>query len=371
MKRLVSSFFIFVLLFTVSFKYVSAKVISENNGHVVIGQNEVVDDDLFIGSKTAEIDGTVNGDVFVAAETLKITGVVNGNLHAGANTIDLMGKVKGNAYLGGQNVFVTGATIGGSLLIGAATASTDKSTTIGGAFISGAGGLSLDSVIGRGAYLGVGTLTLGDNTKIGKDLYYATGDKQGDAGISEKAKISGNVYKTQVDTQRTEQSKMRGQRFMRDFHVGSTIVSYLGALVIGFLYFNFFAKSFTESAASVSKSFWKSMGVGFLSVIALIPGLIILLITVVGIPVAGIIVLIFMLLGYLAKLVVGLALGNWLQQKFNWKFSLYGSFAFGLFAVYFLKTLPFVGFLTGLVVFLLGLGSLILNTFKFKEKANG
>jgi hypothetical protein len=142
-----------------------------------------------------------------------------------------------------------------------------------------------------------------------------------------------------------------------------TIISFAGALVVGLLYLKLYGKHLTQTSDLVSKSFWKTLGVGFLVTIAFIPGLIILLITVIGIPLAGLAFLMLLLYSYLAKIVVGSAFGNWVSQKYNWKMSTFGSLAFGLLVFYLIKQIHIIGFLTGLVVLWIGLGALTLRIF--------
>lgn len=372
MRKVISSLLIFIFAFFVfSVTKVSAKILTDEKGNVNVAKTEVINDDLFIGTQTAVIDGTVNGDVFIGAQTVKVTGLVNGSLHIGANTVDITGTVKGNVYAGAQNILVSGAKIGGSLLVGGATVNIDKDSTIGGSVLAGAGSLSLDSQVKRSVYVGVGNLTIGADTKIGKDLYYAAGNGQGQASISEKAKISGNTYKSEIKTPEKnvnlETAKKQVPAFLNGVRFVTTITSFLGALIIGFLYLKFFAGHFTQTAGLVSKSFWKALGIGFLVTIALVPGLIILLVTVIGIPLAGLAFLLFLLYASLTKIIVGSALGNWLSQKLSWKTSTFGAFALGLFVIYLLKLIPVVGSLTGLVVFWAGLGAFTLRIFSKSE----
>ncbi len=367
MRKVFSSLLIFIFaLFVLSATKVSAKVVTDQSGgSVTVAKSEVVNDDLFIGAQIVDIAGTVNGDVFIGAKTVKITGIVNGNLHIGANTLDLGGTVKGNVYAGAQNVLVSGSKIGGSLLIGAATVNVDKDSVIGGSILVGTGNLTIDSQIKRSVYAGTGTLTIGGETKIGKDLYYASGNNQ--ANISANAKIAGSTYKSEVKSARGSVNikavKKQIPAVMNTVKLVTTLVSFIGALIVGLLYLKLFGKHFTLSTGIVSKSFWKSLGVGFLVSIAFIPGLIILLITVIGIPLAGLAFLMLLLYSYLAKIVVGSAFGSWISQKLNWKISTYGAFAFGLLIIYLLGLIRVIGFATGLVVLWTGLGALTLRMF--------
>jgi cytoskeletal protein CcmA (bactofilin family) len=369
MRKLLTSLTLFIVAFFVlSVSQVSAKVVNDK-GDYNLPKGEVLNDDLIVGAQTVEIDGTVNGDVFVGAQTVKVTGVINGTLHVGANTIDLGGEITGNVYAGAQSILVNSAKIDGSLFVGSATLTADKESSIGGSLFAGAGAVSLDSSIGRNAYLGAGTLTIGGDTVIGKDLYYGADQNKGQVSISEDATITGNTYKSEVKApQKDVQMATNGFPVIaRALKLSSSIISLIGALIVGFLFLKLFGKKkFTEIAGMVTNSFWKTMGVGFLVTIAIVPGIVILLITVVGIPVAALAFLLILIYIYLAKIVVGSAFGTWITQRVNWKTSVYGAFALGLVAIYILRLIPFVGFIAGLVVLWCGLGAF---TLKLLSKA--
>jgi len=371
MRKILTALLIFAFTFlTLSVTKVSAKTITNENGNVNIGKTEIINDDLFIGAQTVQIDGTVNGDVFIGAQSVKVSGIINGSLHVGANTLDLDGVVKGNVYAGAQNILVNGSSIGGSLLVGAASVSIDKNSSVGGSILAGAGTLSINSQVKRSVYAGTGSLQIGSDTVIGKDLYYAEGN-QGQVNISEKAKIAGSVYKSETITAQKsadmKAAKKQTSPFINGAKVMTGIISLAGALIVGLLYMKLFGQHLAQTSDLVSKSFWKVLGVGFLVTIAAVPGLIILLITVIGIPLAGLALLTLLIFSYLAKIVVASAFGNWAKQKYNWTMSNFGSLALGLAAFYVIKQIPFIGFLAGLVVLWLGLGALTLKIFSKSE----
>ena len=81
MRKIFTSLLVFVFAFFVlSISPVSAKIITDQAGSVVVGKSEVVNDDLFVGAQAVEIAGTINGDVFIGAQTVKVIGIINGNL---------------------------------------------------------------------------------------------------------------------------------------------------------------------------------------------------------------------------------------------------------------------------------------------------
>jgi len=367
MRKLLSSILAFALIFfAFSATSVSAaKIITNDKGTATVAKGEVINDDLFIGAASAEVDGVVNGDVYIGAQNVKVSGIVNGSLHVGAQSFTLDGDVSGNVYVGSQNVTVTGANIKGSLLTGTQTLTIDKTSVVGGSIIAGVAVATIDTQVKRNVIVGSGMLTIGDNARIGKDLTYATGSDKAD--ISSKAKVTGQIFKYEAKTPEPQISPKQTKAFFTTAKIVSETVSYLGMLVIGLIFIKLFGARFAGAVGRITKSFWRSLGVGFLIIIAAIPALIILLVTVIGLPLAGLAILILSLYIFLGKLVVGGAVGNWIAERFHWKINTFWPFALGLLIIYLLKLIPIAGGLIGFVVLLLGIGALALQSFSKSE----
>jgi hypothetical protein len=380
--RIFSSLLIFSFAFLLlSVSKVSARVITVQQGIATISQDEVVNDDLFIAGQTVEIYGTINGDVYAGAQTIRIGGIINGSLHAGGGMVYLGGKISRSAYIGAGNVSVNGAVIGDSLLVGGGTVNIDTNSSIGGSLLAGTGNIAVYSPVGRNMFIGggnvdidstvggevrvgAGSISLGPDARIAKDFYYTVGRDTGTVNISDSATVGGTINKVENKFAGKKDVEQAGKNLPKVFAgIGlvARTISLIGALIIGFLALKLFNKTFSGSANIAAKSFFSSLGVGFLICIAAFPALLILALTGVGIPLAGLLVLILLINIYLAKIVAGLAVGNWLSAKFNWKKpSVYTVFAVGLVVVYLLKMIPFLGFFISLVVLWTGLGSLAL-----------
>lgn len=367
MKKIVTSFVLFILsFFLFSVTSVSARILTSQNGNITVAKGEIINDDLFIGAQGATIDGIVNGDVFIGAQMVRIGGTVNGNLHIGAQTVDITGAVKGNVYVGAQNIILTGSTIGGSFLAGSQNLNLDKASVVGGSLIVGGATVNVDSQVKRSVYAGSGMLTIGADAKIGKNLYYAVGSNT-TATIDKNAKIAGEIFKSQTNVpQKNVQLPKQAPKIFGAAVILMEVISFVGALFVGLLYLNLFGRNFRETAGIVSKHFWKSFGVGFLITIAFIPGLFVMLITVIGIPIAGLAILWLLFYSYLAKIVVGASLGSTIAGKTS-KMPEFLAFAIGLFIIYLLKLIPIVGFLTTITVVWVGLGALTLQLFSKTE----
>ena len=101
--------------------------------NVVIGANEVVNDDLYVGATNFTLDGVVKGDVVAVGSTITINGTVEGTLLAAGQSIIINGVVKGTARVAGAAVTLgEKARIGGDLLSAGYSLETKAGSAIGG-----------------------------------------------------------------------------------------------------------------------------------------------------------------------------------------------------------------------------------------------
>jgi hypothetical protein len=112
----------------------------------------------------------------------------------------------------------------------------------------------------------------------------------------------------------------------------------------------------------LKQSGWKCALAGF-AAFGLFPmAIIILPFTLVGIPLSAVLLLLFLLLLYISKFAVGLALGGWILRRRGpltfWR--AVSTLGFGLVLLYILVSLPVIGLAVWLLSLWLGLGSLIL-----------
>jgi cytoskeletal protein CcmA (bactofilin family) len=87
------------------------------NGNIPADQ--VVNDDLFISTEKAQIDGTVNGDLFINCSSAIINGTVNGNLIVNSASLVINGVVNGSVVFAGQTAEFNGEINGSVYAAGA------------------------------------------------------------------------------------------------------------------------------------------------------------------------------------------------------------------------------------------------------------
>lgn len=367
MRRILVSILTFVFLFfLIPFSSVSAKVINVKEGSVLISAGEVLNDDLFVSAEKVVVEGTVNGDVFTLSKEVRIEGIIKGNLHAAASRVSIEGEVDGNIYIGSQNLIIESSKIGGSVISAGESVSIDSETSIGGSVISAARSININSLVERNVVAASENLTIGSGANIGKDLSYALINSENEAIVSEKAVIGGGIYRADTTPMQTKMEKTRDNAsvvFTKTKTVGA-LLSFLGALIIGLISLKLFKSFITNASVTIRSSFWKSLGVGILVTIGVLPGVLILIVTFVGIPLLGIIILLLLLYGYMAKIVFADAAGVVLKEKTELKTGEFITFVLGLAFIYLVKLIPVLGGIFGMIVFWVGLGAITINIFK-------
>ena len=199
---------------------------------VVIGSDEVVKDDLYVGADNVTVDGTVEGDLVAGGGTIRVNGTVEGDLIAAGQTVIVNGAVEDDARIAGQALVIgEDARIADDLISGAYSLESKPGSTVGGELIyggyqallagtvdqnvrGGMGALELDGEVGGNVNVGVGGangeptgvqfapnpevtipnvepgLTLTDSARVGGNLNYES-SARGD--IAPGAEIAGNV----------------------------------------------------------------------------------------------------------------------------------------------------------------------------------
>ncbi|MBN1979814.1 MAG: polymer-forming cytoskeletal protein [Anaerolineae bacterium] len=135
----------------------------------IIAASEVIDDDVFIESSKAVVDGTVNGVLIANANEAEINGTVNGDLAIFAAHATVNGQVNGNLIVGGRVLTLNGAVEGsvfyaGSTLILGPSAAVERNLLFGGYSVE----MTPGSTVGRDVYAGSYQALL--RGEIGRDV---------------------------------------------------------------------------------------------------------------------------------------------------------------------------------------------------------
>lgn len=355
--KYIYSVFLAVLLNLLAVFPVQAKVITQEKGLVTIPVGEVINDDLIIGAESVDISGTVNGDIYVGAGTVNFSGKVSGDLVIGAGTVNIDQAVIGDSLIIGAGTVIIDekSRIGGSLLVGAGTLS--NQAPVGRNFMAGAGNIKLNALVGGEARLGGSSLSLGPKTVINGDLIYAI---ENELDQAETAVIKGEITKHRTpEIKRFDNQKTKAQMagIWRSAKLALNFMSFLGSLLTGLVILWLFKAPAAAIADKISSRFLPSLGWGLVVLFVVPPTLFLLGLTIIGLPLAGLGGLLFLIDLCLAKIFASFALGKAMQRYFNWqKLSVSAVFSAGLAVYYLLRIIPGIGFFVHLVALLAGLG---------------
>lgn len=348
-----------------------------NNGRkdIVLPKNEVVNKDYFAAGNSVLLDGTVNGDAYLAAGNIVVNGTVNGDLLTAGGNIDIRGNVTGNVRAAGGNINISGivnrhvTAAGGSINL---TSSAD----IKGSLASAGGNLAIFSPIGKEANLAGGQATLGN--KIGGDVNAFVGQlsllssasvngnltyqSQNTASISPEATVSGKVTQT-LPPKKQEKEKQTAIALFSFI----SIIDLLLSFIIGIALIKFFSAYFDNTTSVVAQKPWLSLGIGFLTAIVFPFALLLLLVTIIGIPIAVFLIFILAVFFYTAKIFVSFVIGQLILKQFNKDFHKIWSLLVGIIIYGIFTAIPILGWLISMTVGLIGAGAILISDKYFYQ----
>ncbi|MGI5898069.1 MAG: polymer-forming cytoskeletal protein [Candidatus Dojkabacteria bacterium] len=328
-------------------------------------QGETVKDDVYVFGESAEIKGVIDGDLIVAAENIKITGTVTGDIYAAGNQLATTATVYGNTFFFGNNITVDGVLnsnlyVFGNHLTFLGQASKDvmsftNQNTFKGAIGDDLRAFSMSSTINsivRGDLLLFAEKSIVDEEKISRDIYY-------DTTIKSIAKSQG------IDLDK--QAEIKAPSILPKEYWGAKglgmLISFVTMLLSGaFLIWLTPVKSvqirrkITDSTTEFIKSLLTGLGI-----LLLVPfPLFLLLISVIGAPVAGLIFTFIMFVLIFGRIWVELAFGKEILELFGVKeYRPFRSLLIGRLLSIIVNLIPYVRTFYNMILVFVSLGAMV------------
>ena len=270
-----------------------------------MGERVVVDDlingDLFCVGNSVVIDAIVNGDVICAGGTVIIRGDVSSDIRILANTITLDGNVKGNATLIGGSV-----TIGKNAVVGEDSSITaqqiNHAGSIGRDAIMRAQTVNVQGNIGRQLQLYHTNATIGDTAAIGTIRYTSPN------GLTLPQSLQNiPVHQMPIDIAYRATDALSSTAIVAALmYIGLFLSLLLTALGVAFL----FPRSLEDSIFYANKQPVTTAAAGLIAIVVVPVALMLLMVSVVGIPLALIIGSLFLAVVLLSAPFVAHFIGN-------------------------------------------------------------
>lgn len=330
--------------------------------------NETIDGTLYAAGTTVRVDGTVKGDLICAGQQVTVNGTVEGDVLCGAQNITVTGHVAGNIRSAAQTISVTGK-VDGSVTIAAMTATISNDAVIGRDLTAVGQDVTLDGTVGRDAQIGSGTfntngkfgrdlnveattISLNDKSTVGGNFAYVS---KGDATVVTGAHITGKTTHHQPP-----QNKQTPQALSVSAFLSTLALGFASFLVLGMALLGASPRLMAATSHAIAKSPLGTLGAG-LSLLILPPIVsLIIFVTIIGIPLALVIFFAWLVALIMAFSVSAHALGKMLVAKLKWqeKWPNFAALVMGVFVIFLLALIPYIGGYVMFAALLWGLGGL-------------
>lgn len=324
--------------------------------------NMASSDDVFAAGSEVQSQGASADHLFVAAGQAIFSGTSIRDLIAMGGTLMLeSGQSADDVVLAGGRINLGSGfiTTGSALLAGGEV---DVAGPVGGDLFIGGGEIRIDGPVGGDVRVGGGRLIVGPNARIAGDLAY----RADQVVIDPQAVIQGQRIELPADT-RWDKDDAPSAGEAAGMGVVWAVLMALGGAVAVTVLSALLPRLMDEAAGAVTARPLPALGVGFLAFIAAPFLIILLMVTLIGIPLGLIAGALFLAALALSVSTVAWAVAGLLRGRVGKRSGPVGGFgrfvwslaAFALIGL--LGAIPFVGWLLWIVVYVIGMGGVLIG----------
>ncbi len=285
---------------------------------VTVKAGERVDSMLFAAGNNVDIAGEVNGDVYCAGQSVIISGTVQGDVFCVGQNVRIAGKIEGSVRVAGQNV-THGGEVFGSMTVASQSFTAESSSRIGRDLLGGTQTANLDGIISRDVALGAATgyitnqigrnvkgdianLTLTSNARVGGVIEYTSANEP---TVNEGAQIASGIQrKTPPKAETKPRYAPLAFTFMTILYIFVALLLVILALAV------LIPQILHDASTRLMRQPGKVMGIGLLAGLIVPVLIVLLLISIVGIPLALLVILLWCTIGMLSGPFSAYALGR-------------------------------------------------------------
>jgi cytoskeletal protein CcmA (bactofilin family) len=318
-----------------------------------------VEGTTFAAGQEVRVNGIINGDLFVAGQTIYINGKINGNIYTAGQNLSIGGQSSGDVFAAGQNVDINKAAVVGRDLF-AAGARVSQGGNVQRKFFGSGSDILISGSVGQDANLEADNIKVLEEAVVKGNLAYKS--------VNQASIAAGSLISGQTNWQYASPKPQPVKNKTTDFLFGA-LLSIASALLIWFLVRIWRPDFWAKNARLITEQPLKTLGTGALTLLVTPILVILVMVTVIGIPVGIILGLAYGVMIYLSKIVAAVFLGAWLTKRFNWTERHKGVWPVLLSLVFLvlLMKVPILGILVWLLIVFAGLGSLVLTNAKTKS----
>lgn len=367
---------LFALLFTsvVFLKESKAAEVSFQDNYI-LNEGTTVNDNLYIYGDSSEIEGTVNGDLVLMGKSLTINGTISGDVYLFGQDIIVGQKaqINGNLFILGYKTQVSGLVSSNSTVVAYSLINTgitkNDLTTI-----------SIDNVISGDIF---------DDLRVISSTSSVTGNVKGEAIMLagtfdiDETKVGKKVYDEETLRQiakrqnydfNKKEDNLVPKEVTWGVRLNSIIIGFTSILIAGTVLI-FMAPVKTGSVikkiSGSSTELLKSLGIGCLVLFFSWAPILFLLISIVGIPLAGILIAALVFTAVFGGVWVELSIGKEILELFKIKeYRPFKSFLIGRVVTTIIQLIPIIGGIYNFLLMTVALGAFVRLKKEQFEKSN-
>lgn len=338
-------------------------------GLITVPADETIDDTLIVLGKTAVVDGNVTGDLVVLGERVVVNGTVGGNLIAMADSVTVTSQVDGTIISAGSSVELRDAAVGGDLWSAGSTVTINDETQIAGnsaiatenGFVAGsikrglyafAEKFELNGEVGADFEAIVDHLSLLGDARVGGDLRFRTHDED-KLQRADGAIVDGDVefLKPHIEVH------AKNRYATTEFYVSQMLR--LAAAFLAGMALLWLIPACRNVSLSGGLSGLATAGIGLVAIISLPIIMVLLAVTIVGIPLTVITLFCWVFALYFAKIVVASIVGRMLLSSSDKRDSFPVTLLAGLAALLIAVNIPVLGGIFSFIFTIVGVGLIV------------
>jgi hypothetical protein len=330
-------------------------------GDTSVDQDEIVEEDLYIFGETVEVEGSILGDLIVSGGDVTISGTVEGDVYAAGGIVRIEGVIEKSLFVAGGQIEMSGE-VGRSVYMSGGQMRFSSDSVVTEDVMASGGQLYLEGTVGDDIRVAGGSLDI-DSVVSGDVMVYG-----GDINVEED-NVAGEVSinRGEVDWRGETEEARRGARKLAQgfFRFGTflRVATFIGMYAVGLTFISLApvkTKRIVMKVSSNGKEAGLSLLYGIMGFAVLIVLPVVLMVTLIGIPLAFLLLMTGVLISTFGALFVEMGMGRSLLRVFgyeeeNYALSLLGGRAVTLLIAW----IPCLGALYKFTLFLLALGGII------------
>lgn len=360
---------------------------------ITFGSPQPVNEDIYVFGGTIYIEAPVHGDIWCAGGTVTVSDTVSGDVVVAGGNVFLRGAVLDDVRAAGGTLSISG-NIAGDLLIAGGTITLEPDAIVGGSMAVSGGEIIIGGIV-RGVFKSAGGKVTFNGT-VEKDFEFNGGDLYLNGTINGtsvlaahridvggKAAIHGNIrYWTEkgevifgsalkngatatFDTSLRTRFERPDYKFLGFASFMAVLWYLMASFILIWLGQWLFGRVFKNAADTARAEPVRSLGYGFLYFAVVPIAIVVMFITVVGIPVGLIVLLFYGMLFALANVITALVGAHWLNtlRGFNWRPIQIILVALGLLVILkLLFAIPFLGWIVKVAAVFIAFGAMLEQT---------